>query len=163
MAITIERKSDNLEKLRVDEESSMMTDQHIQNINGQNPIGISAEQSCDDKHTSIHIDPTYVEERQPETISQNDRISVVGAWNASLRWENLPLSWPIFTLLLSSLLSLIHFFRPANINYWKLDCNKISSRLDKRLYCWQFLHHDLKHLSHNIFFLAIYGAITEAS
>ena len=152
----------------VNNQCSMMTDQHIQHLNGQ---------YSDDKHPPIHDEQKYVEE-ETETIndgiSANERsrlcfkkIEKQGAWiihmcKESLRWENLPVSWPIFTFLLSILLSLIHLFRQANINNWYLECNKISNRLDKRLYGWQFLHFNLKHISRNIFVFSIYGAIAES-
>ena len=102
----------------VNNQRSMMTDQHIQHLNGQ---------YSDDKHPPIHDEQKYVEEETETTndgISANERsrlcfkkIEKHGAWiihmcKESLRWENLPVSWPIFTSLLSILSDFVIFTRP---------------------------------------------------
>ena len=134
----------------------------------QNYVG---DETCD-KNTAIHVELTNVEEPPEPTGQQTERSkitvcwkSLVRAWESSLLWENIFVGQPSFTIIVSILLCFFHklrFMEPANYEDFQLDCDKLRSEFDFRLFIWQFLHRDLEHLISNVFSLFMYGWAVES-
>ena len=151
----------------VDEDSS--ADPDMQLLNRRNSVG---NEPCDKNNASIHVGSPNVEEPTEPTSQQTERSKITvclkwlrRAWVSSLLWENIFIGQPSFTIIVSILLCIIHIFRvlePANVKNFQLDCDKLRSEFDFRLFIWQFLHRDLEHLISNVFSLFMYGWAVES-
>ena len=151
----------------VDEDSS--ADPDMQLLNRRNSVG---NEPCDKNNASIHVGSPNVEEPTEPTSQQTERSKITvclkwlrRAWVSSLLWENIFIGQPSFTIIVSILLCIIHIFRvlePANVKNFQLDCDKLRSEFDFRLFIWQFLHRDLEHLMVNVCALLVYGWTVES-
>ena len=134
----------------------------------QNSVG---DEECD-KNTAIHVGSPNVEEPPEPTSQQTERSKITvclkslgKAWESSLLWENIFVGQPLFTIIVSILLCIFHKLRimePANYEDFQLDCDKLRSEFDFRLFIWQFLHRDLEHLMGNVWALLMYGWAVES-